>query len=714
MKKISTKIIVSLGILLLFICFGLGIVAYMTSHNALVGVLQETMPKVALEASRTIEDGIENQLNALEIIASLDYMSILMNPDGENTTLLKLMSEEVKRAGHLQMILLTKNGKALFDDGSVVNLKDNQIYEKALSGQAFVTEPILNNAGSGIMMIYGVPVRIDGEMVGALMAVRDGLEISKLAGNIKFGETGEAFIINSQGRTIAHADTNLLLEMIRVGRDGEIALSTETDVTSSATVTAKTLDTISSASRMEEETENPLEGAGEGSVTQELGFEGFHEVQNEMIEGKTGFGTYKYNGVTKVSGYAPLEQYGWSIAVSADQGEMLSGLTPLKQTFLWISSVFLMAGFLVAYLIGKGISKPIIHLSKECNAMSNGDFSRVMEGKYTQRQDELGDLARSFNNINVKVSKIIRDVVEEASSVDEAIKNVNENMAALNDEVNFMSSIIEKLSLKMDENSATSEEMNATSSEIEGAIDMITHETQRSAETVAEVSERAEQLKATAIDSQRRAQEIQGDVAVQLRKAIEQSRAVERIQVLSDAILAISSKTNLLALNAAIEASHAGSAGAGFAVVAGEIKHLAEDSKETVNEIKQVASLIIDSVNVLSETAEQVLGFLEHRVVKDYHRMVVTGEQYNQDAQLVNDMVTSLSATTEELYASIQSMTKAINDVAVASEAGAMETSDLANEVAMIVKRTGEVLQKTQDVNQSADRLLKTVSIFKV
>ena len=94
--------------------------------------------------------------------------------------------------------------------------------------------------------------------------------------------------------------------------------------------------------------------------------------------------------------------------------------------------------------------------------------------------------------------------------------------------------------------------------------------------------------------------------------------------------------------------------------------------------------------------------------------LVVSGEQYSNDAKLINDMVVNLRDTTERLYASVQSMVKAINDVAVASEEGASETADLANEAAAEVKRTNEVLEKTNDVNKSAERLLELVSIFKV
>ena len=106
--------------------------------------------------------------------------------------------------------------------------------------------------------------------------------------------------------------------------------------------------------------------------------------------------------------------------------------------------------------------------------------------------------------------------------------------------------------------------------------------------------------------------------------------------------------------------------------------------------------------------------FLENKVASDYDVLVETGKQYNNDAQLLDEMVTNLSATTEQLYASIQSMSHVINEIAVASEEGSSETSELADEAADVVKRANEVLKNTHEVNKSAERLLELVSIFKV
>lgn len=508
MKSIRTKIIALLALLLAIVCLGLGAVAYITSYNSLVDVLKETMPKVATEASVTIEDGIQNQFNKLNIIASLDYMIILNNPDADDSAVRAILSDEVKRSGYKQMMLVDKNGRALYDDGTVEDMKDNPFFKNALSGKIVVSDPMLDD-DSDVIMIYAVPVTIDGETAGVLMAVRDGLELSDFAGRVKFGETGEAFIINSQGHTIAHADKSLLTQII--------ATATKADTDSSASIDVNTADAVSSATNTADavtsasandnevhiEENNPSQLESEENVNSKLSFEGFADVQQQMMQGKTDFGEYKYNGITKVLGYAPIKAYGWSIAVAVDKEEMLSGLSAMKRAFSLISLVFLLVGFVIAFIIGRSISKPITHLSKECNIMSSGDFSRVLEEKYTKRNDEIGGLARGFNNINIKVSKIIRNVIEEANMVGKAIENVNENMAALTSEIDFMSGIIQKLSSKMDENSAMAEEMNAASSEIEGAIDSIANKAQNGAESAGEVRMRAEKLKITAFDSQK-------------------------------------------------------------------------------------------------------------------------------------------------------------------------------------------------------------------
>lgn len=116
----------------------------------------------------------------------------------------------------------------------------------------------------------------------------------------------------------------------------------------------------------------------------------------------------------------------------------------------------------------------------------------------------------------------------------------------------------------------------------------------------------------------------------------------------------------------------------------------------------------------MSECSEQVLDFLENKVAKDYDMLVETGEKYNNDAQMIDDMVADFSATSEELYSSVHSIMRAINDVAEAATEGAADTMNMAHETNIVAAKATEVMEQAKIVRDSAEKLLQVVTLFKV
>lgn len=138
-----------------------------------------------------------------------------------------------------------------------------------------------------------------------------------------------------------------------------------------------------------------------------------------------------------------------------------------------------------------------------------------------------------------------------------------------------------------------------------------------------------------------------------MEEALKRAENISRINDLADAILDISEQTNLLSLNAAIESARVGEAGNGFAIVANEIKKLAENSVHTVDEIQSITKDVISSVSELSDSSGQIIQVMDDTVIKDYGKLINTGEQYSKDAEFVNELMTNFSATSQELSAYI-------------------------------------------------------------
>ncbi|MDD4504433.1 MAG: methyl-accepting chemotaxis protein, partial [Clostridiaceae bacterium] len=277
-----------------------------------------------------------------------------------------------------------------------------------------------------------------------------------------------------------------------------------------------------------------------------------------------------------------------------------------------------------------------------------------------------------------------------------------------------ISATVEQLAAGIEETAASSQEMNATSTEIGTAVTGIAQRAQEGYKTTEDTIQKVMTMKEQSEAALKAVQEIRLNMDSELKAAIEQSKEVENIGALSDAILQITSQTNLLALNAAIEAARAGEAGKGFAVVSDEIRKLAEDSKNTVEQIQNITNKVILAVENLSNCSSRVLDFLANQVDKDYGNMIEEKEQYAANTNYIGSIVAEFTSTSQELAAQVENMATAINEVTTSTNEGAHGTSDIAERFTVIVDVANEVMKQTENVKTSSECLIKIVSEFKI
>lgn len=374
----------------------------------------------------------------------------------------------------------------------------------------------------------------------------------------------------------------------------------------------------------------------------------------------------------------------------------------------------LVLGFMDAIFIGSRIAKAIEGLVGHLESMSRQDFSDAVHPSLLKRKDEVGNIARSVQQTQSAIAGSISGILSATRRIGESTNHAMNELTALNADIEEVSITTETLSAGMQETAASTEEMNATSFEIEKGIENIARRASEGAESAQLIKSRAETLKTEATAARDLAVSVYGRTQTRLSESIVKSKASERITILSDTILSITSQTNLLALNAAIEAARAGDAGLGFAVVAEEIRKLAENSKQAATEIQTVSSLVSEAVTALVRDSGEVLEFMDTRVIRDYGTLVSVGTQYSADADLINDMVAELSSTSEELHASMQDMMRAIAEITAAANDGAEGATNIANRTTTVVTKANSVMRQSEENRQNLGQLMELLGNYKV
>ncbi len=436
------------------------------------------------------------------------------------------------------------------------------------------------------------------------------------------------------------------------------------------------------------------------------------EIGRKLLAENSGVVKGNFLGQTKVYFSELIDDTNFYLVATLTENEFTK---ELNQLVLYIAIILAcsLVFFVVFILLFIGsITKVISRIVDGMKQMAAGDLTCEM--KEIKRNDELGNLVNSMNTMQSSVRGIVNAIITETENVNRALDISKDNIASLAENLEIASTTVEELSAGMEETASATEEINATSAEIETAVESIAEKAQEGAISAGEISKKALSLKEGSITRQNDADKARFSIKKELDIAMEKSKEVEKIKVLSDVILQISSQTNLLALNASIEAARAGEAGKGFSVVAEEIRNLAESSKSTVNEIHSTVKVVFEAVGKLTETSKQILGFIETEVVEGYKESVSVGESYEKDADYVDGLVTDLSATSQQLLASIKTIAEILDGISKSTNEGASGTTEISYTVSAIRDSANDIKNEINIVKHSADNLKSIISKFKV
>jgi len=330
------------------------------------------------------------------------------------------------------------------------------------------------------------------------------------------------------------------------------------------------------------------------------------------------------------------------------------------------------------------------------------------------RKDEAGIMTRAIGDMRKALREMVELLKTSSNSILENAGNVQNIVEKVHENSSDTSATTEELSAGMEETAASSEEVTASMDEIGQSVGAVAEKTKEGTNLSIEIAKRADSFKKGAIESKEKAEHIYADVKVKVEEAAKQSKEVDQINALADSILQISGQTNLLALNAAIEAARAGEAGRGFSVVADEIRKLAEQSSKTASDIQKIVNTVFSAVDNMKSGSEKVLAFIDNDVTEDYADFIKVCNKYDEDAGMVNEIMTVINGSTEELTSNLSNISTAISEVASTVNEGSKGVSDIAEKTNNTVSLTEKVETMAKESIAHAEVLDEIISRFKV
>lgn len=305
------------------------------------------------------------------------------------------------------------------------------------------------------------------------------------------------------------------------------------------------------------------------------------------------------------------------------------------------------------------------------------------------------------------------DTLQESSqTLDEVTGEVLKHTRTSGKSVRGLSSLADALSNAIQKVAHSAAIINRSAADIKGDVHDMAEECGTITEYSSAMKARANEMEALAQTNTEVIQKKAADILDVLGEAIENSKSVDQVNSLTKEIMSISSTTNLIALNVSVEAMRAGKAGEGFAVVAREIKALANSCSETAGRIQEVNQIVTDAVHNLSRHSQGLADYLSETILKEFQGFVQSGRQYKEDADYVKEMIDAFNSRTDRLQNSMAEIADSMESITKAIDDGAARISGVAGSTRSLVEDMADITSR-MDVNREiVEELKKQMEVF--
>lgn len=615
-----------------------GVVTSALDYRSTISELESSMQVTAQVAAEQVQYRLEKTMNLVEMMGTVPKLS---SGDVSVDEKMMLARNYCDNYGWAGINIVGTDGKSI--EGGDLDVSDRAYFSTAVGGTTAISDPVYSKETGEQVIVVAAPLwekgKQNSQVVGVVCVTIDASALSNVVKSIKISDHGSAYMIDSNGNTVAHENTELVAS--------------------------------SSNSIKEAETDSSLKSIA--------------KLEQKMINGESGVGHYRYGGSSKYMGYAPVGLNGWSLAVVAPISDFIGSTILGMIVVLILLIVTTVSGARIARKKGVQIGGAVSQCSDRLKLLAQGDLETPVPQIDTKNETKI--LADSTTEIVAQLQGIIGDIHHLLSGMAEGNFAVTSQIGqdayigAYSDIYSSMSKLKHKLADTLQSIVDAAEQVDAGSSQLaDGATELAQGATDQAAAieemfaTVTDVTEQVEHT-ARATDDAHDKAKIVGHTALESQKKMEElTDAMERIETTSNQIKNIiaeiediASQTNLLSLNAAIEAARAGEAGRGFAVVADQIRKLAEQSAQSAVNTREMIETAIEEVERGSRLTEETEEALKN-VMDGLDAIVLTVADVRSASDRQSEAMLQIDKVVEQITGVVQTNSASAQESSATSE----------------------------------------------
>lgn len=376
-----------------------------------------------------------------------------------------------------------------------------------------------------------------------------------------------------------------------------------------------------------------------------------------------------------------------------------------------ISIISIVIGIVSVIIIIRVVIMPLKKLAGAVDQIATGDLT--VDDVVVKSKDEVATIATSFNVMKSSLRELISVANQNAEQLSVISRELTTSTAQVSSTSTTVASSIEQITESTQGSSQIAIDTSVAMDETAFGIQNIAESTQTVHNEAQNTQAVASKGLVTIADAKEQMQDIYSSTKLTTELISKLIAHSEQIQSISNVITDITDQTNLLALNAAIEAARAGEHGKGFAVVADEVRKLAEQSKSSANLIVNLTSEILhETKNVEGAVAESL-----QRVEAGVKVIEVAGDSFNQITGAVENMtmrIADASAVTEQISAATEEVSASVSELASNVSGVAGNTEEIAQQIGEQVASIQEINAVSTELEIKAEELAQAIAKFKI